>query len=230
MTEASPSATEAHPRILRILLADDHAILREGLRRLLEAEPDFQVVGEASDGREAIERASELRPDIVVMDISMPAINGVAAAQRLKSLDPAVSVLVLTVHEEKGYLRELFQAGASGYLLKRSASGELIRALRSLAAGATYIDPHLSGKLINALLPGKEDVATGQASLSDRESEVLRLIAIGHSNKEIAAKLDVSVKTIETYKARAMEKLHLRSRVDIVAHAAEEGWLPRNSL
>ncbi|PTY05745.1 DNA-binding response regulator [Opitutaceae bacterium EW11] len=211
---------------VRIFLADDHTLVRQGLMRLLQEEPGFEVVGEASDGREVVESVQTVRPDVVVVDISMPGQNGIRVAQQLRQTVPTAAILGLTVHEEKGYLREFFEAGAAGYLLKRSAAEDLVRAVRTVAAGGFYVDPHLPAKLISAFVHGREDVPGSYSDLSERETEVLRLIALGHSNKEVAAQLDVSVKTVETYKARAMEKLQLRSRVDIIAVAAERGWLP----
>ncbi len=211
-------------RKLRIFLADDHVVVREGLRRLIDSEKDMEVVGEANDGREALSRAPELNPDIAVMDISMPDLNGAQTTQRLKRMTPAIKVLALTVHEDTSYLRELLDAGASGYVVKRAAGDELIRAIRAVAAGGVYIDPRVAGKVISTyarIKPG----ATSSIELSERETEVLKLIAKGHTNKEIAGQLGVSVKTIETYKARSMDKLGLRSRVDIVRVVGERGWL-----
>ena len=211
---------------LRVLLAEDHAIVREGLRALLEAQPDMEVVGEAADGREALEAARALGPDVVVMDISMPGLNGARATEAIRRDCPGTRVLALTMHEDRGYLRQLVQAGASGYLLKRAASQDLIHALRAVAAGGTYLDPALAGEI----LVGFAGKAPGRGSrredeLSDREAEVVRLIARGFSNKEIAAQLDLSSKTVETYKARSLEKLGLSSRSDLVSYAVQRGWL-----
>lgn len=209
---------------LRIFLADDHTVVREGLKRLIEVETDMEVIGEAADGLEAVTRATEMKPDVLVIDISMPELNGAQAARRIKQTHPGIGVLALTVHEDKSYLRELLEAGASGYVLKRAAGDELIHAIRAVSAGGVYVDPHIAAKLVNTFVqPYSRPGGTGE--LSERESTVLRLIAQGHSNKEIAAQLDVSVKTIETYKARSMEKLGLRSRVDIIRVAGERGWL-----
>lgn len=216
---------EGEATSIRIFLADDHTIVREGLKRLLEEEPGFEVIGEASDGTHVIDAVETLRPQVIVMDISMPGLNGIRATKHLRETGHEVAVLGLTVHEEKGYLREFFEAGGSGYLLKRSAASDLIRAVRAVASGGFYVDPHLPGKLISAFLQGGSHSSSGYTELSERETEVLRLIARGHSNKEVAGKLGVSVKTIETYKARAMEKLQLRSRVDIITFAADRGWL-----
>jgi len=210
---------------LRIFLADDHGVVREGLKRLLELEPDLEVVGEASNGRDAVDHAMLLRPDVIIMDISMPELSGAQASMRLKQSCPDTKVLVLTVHEDKSFLHELLEAGASGYVLKRTATDELINAVRAVASGAVYLDTHVAGNVVQSFVrPRRKDRGPGP-DLSDRETRVLRLIAEGYSNKEIAAQLDLSVKTIETYKTRSMEKLDLHSRVEIVRYAADRGWL-----
>lgn len=211
---------------LRVLLAEDHAIVREGLRALLDAQPDMEVVGEAADGLEALDAAKALAPDVVVMDISMPGLDGGRATEAIRRDCPGTRVLALTMHEDKGYLRQLVRAGASGYLLKRAASQDLLHAMRVVAAGGTYLDSALAADVIMAFA-GK---AAGRASrredeLSEREVEVVRLIARGYSNKEIAAQLDLSPKTVETYKARSLEKLGLSSRSDLVSYAVQRGWL-----
>jgi two-component system response regulator NreC len=211
---------------LRIFLADDHAVVREGLKSLVNARPDMEVIGEAADGRMAWEQARECQPDIVVMDLSMPQLNGAQATARLKQACPQVKVLALTVHADKGYVQQLFQAGASGYVLKLTAAEELIHAIRIVAAGGVYLDPTVARKIVSDYTrqPASGDALQG-SHLSERETEVLCLTAKGYSNKEIAAQLDLSVKTVETYKARLMEKLELRSRVDIVRYALRQGWL-----
>lgn len=210
---------------LRIFIADDHALLRAGLKRLIESEPNMIVVGEAGDGIEAFDKIIELNPEITVMDISMPKMNGVEVIRRLKAAGSKTKVIAVTVQEDSAYLREVFEAGSCGYLLKRAAADELIEALGKIAAGSFYVDPRIEDKLINSLVTKEENVASSVAKLSERERLVLQLIAQGHSNKEIAGQLELSVKTIETYKTRAMEKLRLRSRVDIVRHAHSQGWL-----
>jgi DNA-binding NarL/FixJ family response regulator len=208
---------------LRILLADDHTVVREGLKRLIEAEPGLKLVGEVADGDAACREALRIRPDIVVMDVTMPGRNGAEATQELKQSCPEVRVLALTAHEEGGYVRRLLEAGASGYVLKRAAAHVLIEAIRTVAAGGVYLDPSVTGHVVQGFL-GKP-VGTAQVELSQREADVLRLIAQGYSNKEIAARLEISIKTVETYKARSMEKLGLGSRVDIVRYALQQGWL-----
>ena len=209
---------------LHILLADDHAIVREGLKRLIDAEGDMRVIGEAADGAEAIEKATRLCPDVAVVDVSMGTVNGAEATRRIRAVCPNTRVLALTVHEDTSYLRELLDAGAAGYVLKRAAADELIRAIRAVASGGLYVDPRIAAKLVHTAAP-KAASPSAVAELSEREGAVLRFIAQGYTNKEIAAQLGLSVKTVETYKARSMEKLGLRSRVDIVRTATERGWL-----
>ncbi len=212
--------------MLKIVLADDHAVVREGLKALVNSQPDMRVVGEAEDGETAWRMATKLHPDVLVMDLSMPVLGGAEATLRVKRDCPKVKVLALTVHEERLYLTQLLRAGASGYVLKRAAPAELVRAVRAVAAGGTYIDPSLASTLVEGYLVGEE--AAEQPAhdvLSERERQVLVGIARGFSNKELAAEYGLSVKTVETYKTRVAEKLGLRSRVDIVRYAAKQGWL-----
>lgn len=210
---------------LRVLLVDDHAVVREGLKRLIENEPDMDVVGEADDGRSAVARAKELRPDIAVMDVSLGAVGGAQATREVRQHCPNTKVLALTVHEDKSYVRDLLDAGASGYVLKRAAGDELIGAIRAVAGSGIYVDPRVAGKLLSSLAQAGRPTHEPRVDLSEREAEVIRLIAQGFTNKEISAQLGISVKTVETYKARTMEKLGLRSRVDIVRVAMQRGWL-----
>lgn len=209
---------------LRILLADDHAVVREGLKRLIESESDMSVVAEAADGSEAVAQCARSKSDVAVIDISMGEMSGAQVTREIRRLCPDTRVLALTVHEDKSYLRELLEAGAAGYIIKRAAADELIHAIRSVASGGIFVDPRIAGKIISAMVQPRSG-PTSTVRLSERETEVLRRIAQGYSNKEVAALLNVSVKTIETYKARSMEKLNLRSRVDIVRKAGELGWL-----
>jgi Response regulator containing a CheY-like receiver domain and an HTH DNA-binding domain len=209
---------------LRVFLADDHAVVREGLKALINSNPEMEVIGEAADGTAAVAKVAELDPDVVVMDVSMPGLNGAKATAAIKEAKPSRKVLALTLHEERSYVRLLLDAGASGYVLKRSAADELIHAIKAVADGRVYLDPSLAGGVLDSLRGKPTSSAAGDADLSQREAEVLRLIALGYSNKEIAAKLELSVKTVETYKKRSVEKLGLRSRVDIVRYAAEQGW------
>ena len=214
---------------IRILLVEDHETVREGLRMIVSAQPDMEVVGEAGDGRAAIECAQELQPDVVVMDVSMPRMNGLKATGKLLELCPQTKVLTLTRHTDDGYLQELLRAGASGYVLKQSAPAELLRAIRTVATGGKYLDPAITGKVMGNYVSRRTSVrADAQASISEREAEVLRLIAWGYSNKEIGARLELSVKTIEAHKANAMRKLDMRSRIDIVRYALLQGWLQVN--
>jgi two-component system, NarL family, response regulator NreC len=208
---------------LKVFLADDHGILREGLKKLIDAEPDMITVGEASEGSEAVAGVARLLPDILIIDITMPGVSGVRAARQIHETCPSVKIIALTVHEDRSYLRELFDAGAMGYVVKRAAADELIRAIRNVAAGNVYVDPLLAGKVVAATVNASFDI--GGCDITARETDVLRRIARGYSNKEIAAHLGISVKTVETYKARAMEKLGLRHRVDIVRLGSDRGWL-----
>ena len=211
---------------VRVVLVDDHAVVREGLKFLVNSQNDMRVIGEAADGERAWDLAKELSPNVVVMDLSMPGMGGSEATERIRRDCPEVKILALTVHEERVYLSQLLRAGASGYVLKRAAAAELVRAVRTVAAGGTYIDPALTSTLVESYLDAEQEAQpSSQANLSQREQEVLVRIARGFSNKEIAAALELSVKTVETYKARMAEKLGLRSRVDIVRYASQKGWL-----
>jgi DNA-binding NarL/FixJ family response regulator len=212
---------------LRILLADDHAVVREGLKSLVNAQPDMEVVGEAADGAEAMTQARALRPDVLVVDVSMPEMTGAQATAVLKAERPALKVLALTVHQDMSYLRSLLEAGASGYILKRAAAHELVHAIRTVAAGGSYLDPTLTGKVIGGFVRtvGRVLPDSPAAALSDREEQVIRLVAQGFSNKEIAARLDVGIKSIESYKARAAQKLGFSARADIINYALQKGWL-----
>ena len=213
-------------RPLRIILADDHATVRHGLRLLIDGEPDMKVVAEAGDGEAAVQEALALKPDVVVLDISMPGMNGLAATRALKKAQPDARIVTLTRHGDDAYLQELLRAGASGYVLKRSAPTELLQAIRSVAAGGQYLDSTLTPRLIGGFIgkPGRR-ATKPPPSLTDREAEVLRLIASGYGNKEIAARLALSVKTVEAHKANAMRKLDLSGRIDIVKYAVLQGWL-----
>ncbi|MEK6279302.1 MAG: response regulator transcription factor [Acidobacteriota bacterium] len=210
---------------LRIFLADDHMVVREGLKSLINAQPDMEVVGEAENGRDAVKGAVELSPDVVVMDISMPEMNGVEATERLRKECPQIKIVALTIYEDTGYLRQLLKAGASGYVLKRAVVEELVLAVRTCASGGSYIEPILAGQVVSTYISRGSSGGQSQGELSERETQVLRLVAWGSSNKEIGAKLKISVKTVETYKVRLMGKLDLRSRVDMVRYALRQGLL-----
>jgi DNA-binding NarL/FixJ family response regulator len=211
---------------VRVVLADDHEVVRSGLRALVDACAGIHVVGEAGTGEEAIALARELRPDVLVMDVSMPGMDGATATERIRREYPDVKVIALTAHEDRAYLARLLQAGAAGYALKRGAADELVRAIRTVAAGGTYVDPILAGYVLRrAARPLNATPDHIVDPLSDREEEVLREIAWGRSNKEIGERLGISTKTVETYKARITEKLGLRSRTEMVRYALQRGWL-----
>lgn len=211
---------------LRIFLADDHMVVREGLKSLVNAQPDMQVVGEADNGRAAWQRAVELKPDVVVMDVSMPVMSGAEATERLRRECPVVKVLALTFYEDKSYLDQMLKAGAAGYVLKRAVMEELVHAVRTVAAGGSYLDQTLANKVVSSYFNQNQSYPKAAGGdLSERESQVLRLIAWGYSNKEIGWKLSISIKTVDTYKLRLMEKLNLRSRTDIVRYALRQGFL-----
>ena len=211
---------------LRILLADDHAIVRQGLKLLLDSQADMTVVGEAMDGEGVLRQAEALKPDIVVIDISMPGMNGLVATRALKRMQPTVAIVGLTRHDDDTYLEELLRAGASGYVLKQSDPFQFLQAIRAVAAGGVYLDPAMTSRVADGLLARNPDAPRQpRTSISERESEVLRLVAVGHSNKEIAALLKISVKTVEVHKMNAMRKLGMTGRIDIVRYAVLQGWL-----
>ena len=211
---------------LRILIAEDHQTVREGVKLLANAQPDMEVIGEADNGEVAITEASRLDPDIIIMDISMPHVNGLRATKRIRSISPNIKILILTRHTDDGYLQQLIAAGANGYVLKQSAPSELINAIRAVADGKAYMDPALTNRVMGGYATRSASLrGENKQQLTDRESEVLRLIALGYSNKEIGANLDLSVKTIEAHKANAMRKLGISSRIDIVRYAILQEWM-----
>ena len=207
----------------RILLADDHAVLRSGLKMLLNAQTDLVVVGEATNGNEALNAVREHSPDLLLLDISMPQTDGLQVLQQIRRTHPNVRVLVLTMHEEEGYLKRALEAGAAGYCPKSAADAELISAIRAVMRGNVYIHPSHTKILLDKMLPTSAPSAA--ADLSERESAVLKLVALGHTNQEIAEQLALSVKTVESYRARGMEKLGLSSRAALVRYAIQEGWM-----
>jgi len=211
---------------LRVLLADDHVTVRHGLKLIIEGQPDMSVVAEASDGETAIAQALAVKPDVIVMDISMPGMTGLVATRKLRKLQPDAVIITLTRHSDDAYLQELLRAGVAGYVLKQSPPTELVQAIRAAAAGGQYLDSSLTSRVTAGFLgrDGRRESKAG-ASLSERESDVLRLIASGYSNKEIAARLSLSVKTVEAHKANATRKLGLNGRIDIVKYAVLQGWL-----
>lgn len=213
-------------RKVTILLAEDHAMVRDGLKMIINAQPDMEIVAEAADGRAAVTRAQAVNPDVVVMDLSMPRLNGLKAAELLREQCPHVKIVALTRHTEAGYIRELLRAGAVGYVLKQSSSASLLAAIRAVALGGTYLDPAVAHTMVNDYAGHHAHHVRDQpVSLTPREVEVVRLVASGYANKEMAARLGVSVNTIETHKANAMEKLGLHSRIDLVRFARMQGWL-----
>ena len=209
---------------IRVLLADDHETVRHGLKLLIDRQLDMEVIGEAGDGRAAIEQTRELHPNVVVVDVSMPNMNGLAATRGIREVAPTTQVVALTRYADDAYVLELFHAGALGYVLKQSPSTELVDAVRAAAAGRRYLDASLAARVAGTMFS-----ARGRRPLpppiTERETEVLRLMALGHSNKDIAARLDLSVKTIEVHKANAMRKLGLGGRTDVVRYALLQGWL-----
>lgn len=224
MTTSSTEPPRIPLKQIRVLLVDDHPVLRAGVRALLLAEPDLTVVGEAGDGHVATALFGQVKPDVVLMDVSLPGLGGAEATKQIVAESPRARVLALSAHEEASYARLLLDAGASGYALKRSACEELPRAVRIVAAGGTYIDPSIAGSLVATQhIPSAGSMPT--ESLSEREVEVIRLVAQGHTSKEMANNLGLSPRTLETYKARAMSKLNLRSRADLIRYAMRSGWL-----
>ena len=214
--------------MIRLVLIDDHPLVRTGMKSLLIVEPDIEVVAEGEDGLAAIRWAGEQRPDVLLMDVSMPHLGGIEATKRIRECHPAVRVLALSVHEDVGYARALLDAGASGYALKRSACDALIHAVRIVASGGTYIDPTLARALLQPApnrRSGTPRSGIPVVTLSEREAEVVRLTAQGFTSKEMAESLGLSPRTLETYKARAMSKLNLRSRSELIRYALRSGWL-----
>ena len=217
---------------IRVILADDHPVVLAGIRALLNADPEVELVGEATDGGEALPMIRAVAPDVAVVDVSMPGLNGLELTERVTGECPGTWVLVLTVHEDAAYVQPLMRAGARGYLLKRSAADDLLRAVRAVASGGVYLDPSIAGHALAEASgsDGRPGTVEGREPLSPREAETLRLIAQGFSNKEIARRIDVSVKSVETYKARAAEKLGLRTRAEIIRYGAAHGWFDALAL
>jgi DNA-binding NarL/FixJ family response regulator len=211
---------------IRITLTDDHPLVLAGMKALLQDVQDVEIVGEATDGQTALDVIRQTTPDIAILDISLPGISGLEVARTVSAQLPQVRLLALTVHEDHAYVQPMLQAGARGYLLKRSAADELERAVRAIAGGGLYLDPAIAEKALPSTSGAHQSASSlGASELTPRESEVLRLIAQGFSNKEIASQLNISIKTVETYKARAVEKLGLFTRADIVRYGVALGWL-----
>lgn len=214
--------------VIRVLLVDDHTILREGIRSLLAEHEHLQVVGEASDGREAVEKVEELQPDVVLMDISMPELNGIQATKAIKERSPDTKILILTMHDEEGYIYPIFKAGASGYVVKRTATRELVSAVEAVMEGNTIMHPSVAETLIYEEGAKSEDGevdADFYDGLTERELEVLTLIAEGLTNREIADKLYISIKTVQAHRANIMEKLDLHDRVALTKYAIKKGLI-----
>lgn len=222
---------------IRIVIADDHSVVRAGLRYLINGEADMEVVGEASDGDEALKLTRKLQPDILLLDISMPFCNGFTVVERVKAEIPRVRVLVLSMHEDREYVDKALAAGAVGYVVKRAADNDLINALRVVQAGGVYIHPQVARFLVDALQQGGQSPGLSGGNpagknknkdLTQRETEVLRLVALGYTNQEIAASLGLSVKTVETHKGNISRKLNLTSRAGLVRYALQQGLIPRD--
>ena len=217
---------------IKILLAEDHVVVREGTRELVQHEPDMEVVGEASDGEEAIELATKLRPDVVVMDIAMPKLNGIEATKRIKALNPATVVLILTAYENDQYIFALLEAGAAGYLLKNVRGRELIDAIRAVHAGESVLHPTIARRVIEHLISPVSSPTEAQAiePLSEREMEVLNLAAKGISNKDIAEQLSLSPRTVQAHLGNIFNKLGVASRTEAVLYGLRRGWLTLEDL
>lgn len=211
----------------RIVLADDHPIVLDGLRNLIRAEEDFELVGEAGSGLAALKVIREARPDVAVLDISMPEINGIVLSRRLAVEIPGLCVLMLTLHEDRAYLNQALEAGVRGYVLKRSAVENLVHAIRAITVGGIYVDPAISRNLVDGKRGHNKPSPRGivAPALTERETAVLKMAGLGFTNKEIASRLDVGVKSVETYKARGLEKLGLKTRAELVRFASTQGWL-----
>lgn len=222
---------DAELQQIRLVLADDHAVVRSGTRELLEQQPDLKIVGEASDGEEAVELAQELEPDVVVMDVRMPKVNGVEATRRIKAALPDVRILVLTAHDDDEYVFALLQAGANGYLLKTAEIDELVRAIRTVASGQPALAPEVTGKVMAQFTSGKSlpDVVTDAQDnfdgLTDRELGILKLVGKGMSNKQIGKKLFISDRTVQAHLSNIFSKLGVNSRTEAVMHAVRRGWI-----
>jgi len=211
----------------RILIADDHAVVRSGLRLILGTQPDLEVIGEASTGEEAVEKVIALRPDILLLDIAMPGLNGLEAARQIRQQAPQVRIIVLTIYDDEAYLRQFLEMGAAGYVLKKAADTELVDAIRIVERGEAFVYPSLMRQVIDSYLkqppPSHDRKAT--AELSAREMEVLRLVALGYTAQQVADQLYISVSTVQTHRAHIMEKLGFRSRAQLVRYALARGLL-----
>ncbi len=209
--------------MIKVVLVDDHAVVRSGLRLLLDAEDDMEVVGEAGNAKDAVFRARALKPDVILLDVVMPGESGIEALPKLLKESPATNVLVLSMQDDPSYVREAFAAGASGYVLKEAVDEEVVSAVREIASGGRYVHPALGARMIAA--EAEERAAAEADPLSDREREILRLLALGHTNQEIARQLYISVRTAESHRAHIMQKLRLSTRAELVRYALSHGLL-----
>lgn len=210
---------------VRILLADDHAMLRDGVRMVLEAHPGFEVVGTADNGVEAVALAHSLHPDIAVLDVAMPVLNGLDATREIRSGCPGTEIVILSMHEGEDYLREALRAGAAGYVLKRAAAKELVGAIQAVQRGESYLDPVLTRTLISDYVRKVDRTDLPADALTDRELEVLKLVAEGLTNRQIAARLNISIKTVQSHRANLMDKLDLHDRTELVRYAIRRGLI-----
>jgi two-component system, NarL family, response regulator NreC len=210
---------------LRLLLADDHTVVRQGLRKVLEERPEWEVVAEAGDGREAVRQAEAHKPDVAIVDVAMPLLNGIETTRQISRKSPGTRVLVLSMHADEAYVTQILQAGATGYLLKDSADVDLIQAVAAVAKGTSFFSPAIARVMLDDYVQklAEKGVTDGYDSLSEREREIFQLIAEGKANKEIAALLSISPSTVETHRARIMEKLDLHSAAEIVLYAVRRG-------
>ena len=211
---------------IRILLADDHALIRTGIRNLLEGSPEFEVVGEASDGEEVLKKTKTLSPDVIIIDISMPKISGIDATKQIVESHPTIKVLVLTMHENAEYIYQIFKAGANGYLLKNAGKEELIDAIRAVSEGKKFIGRHVSDLMVSEYMKkaNARDEGTDESPLTNRESEVLELIARGLNNQQIADQLYISPRTVDTHRTNIMQKIHVHDAANLVRYALEHGF------
>ena len=210
----------------RIILVEDHVVVRQGLRALLADEPDIEIVGEASNGREALQRVQELQPDLALMDISMPSLNGIEATRQIRQQHPEVRIVILSMHSNEEFVFQVLQAGASGYVLKHSDSSEILMAIRAALAGGSYLSPQISRAVIDDYVRRGEDPGRGSKldQITPREREVLQLLAEGLSNQAIARQLSISVKTVESHRSSIMSKLGLNNKTELVRFALRQGW------
>jgi two-component system response regulator NreC len=212
---------------IRVLIADDHTLVREGLRALLEGQGDFEVIAEASNGREAVDRAIQLRPDVVLMDIGMPELDGLAATRLIVRARPGIRILVLTVHETEDYFFRVLEVGAHGFLVKDAASTELVAAVRAVHNGGVYLHPPMAKRLVEEYLQriGSGEERAAHAMLTRRERQILALIGAGHTNQEIAEQLSLSINTVQAHRSHIIDKLNLHSRADLMRYAVRVGLL-----